>query len=182
MNRERVVAWTLFFAMFVVTSSCSHGVPDEQRNYLPSVNNGDGSYRFSETQLKEMVRTPLDQGLFLRYVEAKWPLDKLKAYCATHKPMPRGYQNLVAEHRCFNESVIPIHKGEQHGFDRIYVYVNDDEGKSNYYGSLATEWRRWEYSLNLVQGKDHWSIIESLPNDFMDNSTKYVPQRQGQTK
>ena len=180
MNRERVVIWALLFAMFVA-SSCSHGVPEEQRKYLPSINNGNGSYSFSEEQLKEMAKTSLDRSLFLQYVETKWPIDKLKTYCATHEPMPEGYQNLVAEHLCFNEWNIPIHKGHQ-DFDKIYVYANEDDGTSNYYGSLAVEWRRWEYSLNLVRGKDRWFIIESLPNDFMDNPSKYVPQHRGQAK
>ena len=69
-----------------------------------------------------------------------------------------------------------MHKGKQHGFDKIYVYATEDDGKSNYYGSLTQNWRRWDYSLNMACGKDHWVIIESLPNDFMDNPAKYLPQ------
>lgn len=70
--------------------------------YLPSIDNGDDSYRFSKEQLEEMAKNPLNQRLFLRYLEAKWPLDKLKTYCTTHEPMPPEEQNLVGE-KCFDE-------------------------------------------------------------------------------
>jgi len=75
-----------------------------------------------------------------------------------------------------------VHKGKQHNFDKIYVYVSDEGGESNYYGSLAQTWRRWDYSLNMVRGKDHWAIIDSLPNDFMDNPAKYLPRQAVQKK
>jgi len=145
--------------------------------YLPSIDNGDGSYRFSKAQLAEMARTPLDRSLFLQYVETKWPLDKLKSYCTKENIWPEGYQNLVATHLCFHEWEIPVHKGKKHDFDKIFVYVSDDGGESNYYGSLAKTWRRWDYSLNVIRGKDCWAIIESLPNDFMNNPAKYLPER-----
>jgi Flp pilus assembly protein TadD len=143
--------------------------------YVPSIDGGDGFHHFSEAQLKEMVRTPLDRTLFVRYVETKWPLSRLKEYCTDTNRFPKGYQNLVVESLCFHEWQIPLHNG-QHEFDKIYVYANEDTGKSNYYGSLATDWRRWVYSLNMFRGRDHWVIIESLPNDFMDNPSKYLPQ------
>jgi len=96
--------------------------------------------------------------------------------------LPEAYQNLVYSNLCFNEKEIPVHKDKHDGFETIYVYVCEDDGKGNYYGSLATDWQRWEYSLNMVRGKKNWFIIESLPNDFMDNPTKYLPQQPVQGK
>ena len=150
--------------------------------YVPSIDNGNGSHRFSESQLKEMAKMPLDRGLFLRYIEAKWPLDRVKTFCVPEHRFPEGEQNLVPDKLCFGEWEIPVHKGKQHDFDRIYVYVSEDDGKSNYYGSVTPDWHQWEYSLNIVRGKDHWAIIESLPNDFMDNPAKYLPKQAGKEK
>jgi len=127
-----------------------------------------------------MARTPLDRSLFLQYVETQWPLDKLKSFCTKANLLQD--QNLVPQNLCFNEWEIPVHEGKQHGFDKIFVYVSDDGGESNYYGSLAKTWRRWDYSLNMVRGKDHWAIIDSLPNDFMDNPAKYLPGQAVQKK
>jgi hypothetical protein len=149
--------------------------------YLPSVNNWNGSHRFSDAQLKRLAETPLDRELFVRYIEAKWPLDKLRAYCTPENLWPEC-QNLVPQNLCFNEWEIPLHRDRQHEFDRVYVYVSDDGGKSNYFGSAATDWRRWEYSLNVYRGKHYWVIIESLPNDFMDNPDEYVPQQEARSK
>jgi hypothetical protein len=70
---------------------------------------------------------------------------------------------------------IVVHETMKHEFDKIYVYVNDDDGRSNYFGEAGTKWNRWEYSLNIFRGHDHWVIIECLPNDFVDNLAKYVP-------
>jgi tetratricopeptide (TPR) repeat protein len=148
--------------------------------YVPSIDNGNDSYRFPEAQLKQMARTRLDQTLFLRYMEAEWPLSKLKAYCTPKNRFPEGCQNLVPENDLFGD--VLLHVGKKHEFDKIYVYVCEDDGKSNYFGSLATDWRRWDYSLNVVRGKDHWAIVESLPNDFMDNPAKYLPGRAVQKK
>ena len=62
--------------------------------YVPSIDSGDGFHRFSEAQLKQMARTPLDRGLFLRYLEAKWPLSKLKAYCTAKNLLPEASVNM----------------------------------------------------------------------------------------
>jgi len=150
--------------------------------YVPSVDNGDGSHRFSDVQLKEMAKSSLDRRLFLQYIEAKWRLTKLKAHCTQANVWPEGCQNLVPEKLCFNEWKTPVHEGKQHGFDAIYVYVSESDGKSNYVGSATPDWRRWKYSLNMVRGKDHWAIIEGLPNDFMDNPAKYGGQRAVESK
>ena len=87
--------------------------------YVPSIDNGNGSHRFSEAQLKQMAKTPLDQGLFLRYVEAKWPIGRLKAFCTREHRWPPGMQNLVPDNLCFNEWEIPIHKANATGSTRF---------------------------------------------------------------
>mgnify|MGYP000858048677 CR=1 FL=1 len=143
--------------------------------YVPASGCRDVSARFSDAQLKEMSETSLDATLFLRYVEARWPLSRLKTYCTADRRLPEIWQNLVGDH-CFPEA-LAVHKGHHDGFDKIYVYACHDEGmdgKCSYVGSLMTNWRRWTYSLNVVRGGDHWAIIENLPNDFMDNPGKYL--------
>jgi tetratricopeptide (TPR) repeat protein len=150
--------------------------------YVPST----GS--FSEAQLKEMAKTSLDETLFVRYIEAKWPVSRLKNYCTKDNRWPSGDvtndipapQNLVGKYRSDN---LPVHKDTHAGFDNIYVYVCEDDGKDFcYVGSSMTDWRRWEYSLNIFRGKDHWAIIEDLPNDFMDHPEKYLPGRAARGK
>ncbi len=150
--------------------------------YVPSIDNGNGSHRFSETQLAEMAKTSLDRRLFLQYIEVKWPLNNVKAFCVPDQRLPEGCQNLVPDRLCFGEWEIPVHSGKSHHFDKIYVYVSEDDGMSNYFGSVTPDWHRWEYSLNIVRGRDHWAIIESPPNDFMDNPVKYLPQQPVQAK
>jgi hypothetical protein len=173
--------WAVVCLVMLVGCKPSAVGTNPEAAYLPSIDNGNGSHRFSEAQLKQMARTPLGRSLFLRYVEAKWPLSKLKAYCTPEHRWPEGeWQNLVSENNLFGD--VPLHEGKQHEFDKIYVYVSEDDGKSNYFGSVATNWRRWDYSLNIFRGKDHWAIIESLPNDFMDHPTKYLPQQPVQRK
>ncbi|MCE5267519.1 MAG: tetratricopeptide repeat protein [Planctomycetaceae bacterium] len=146
--------------------------------YVPSVNYRNVSASFSDAQVKEMAKTSLDHKLFLQYIEIRWPLDKLKIYCTPERRFPDTCQNLVGD-TCFPET-LTVHAGHHDGFDKISVYACHDEGmdgKCSYAGSLMSDWRRWDYSLNMIRGKDHWVIIESLPNDFMDNPSKYLPRR-----
>ena len=144
----------------LLLSSCSSG--DSQ--YLPSVGDGDG-YRFSEAQLEHMAKTPLKRDLFVRYIQAKWPLEKIKTFCTPENRFP-DVQNLVGQNEW---GKIPLYEG-QHDFDRIFVYVSEDDGKSIYHP--ATLFRRWEYSLNIIRGKEQWTAIETLPNDLVDESSK----------
>ena len=147
--------------------------------YVPAVNYRNLSASFSDAQLKEMAKTSLDRTLFLRYIEAKWPVSRLKTHCTKANRFPEMAQNLVGN-TCLSLSV---HKDDHNGFDKIFVYACDDSGKStSYCGSLMSDWRRWDYSLNIVRGKDYWVIIETLPNDFMDNPAKYLPGRAVQKK
>jgi len=155
----------------VLLASCTKTDTDGSSKYSPSIRNGD-SYRFSELQLKRMAETHLDRDSFLRYVETKWPISRLKAYCTPENRWPGECQNLVKLNDLFGD--IAVHEGKSDRFDRIYVYVCEDDGKNNYYGEAGTEWKRWEYSLNVCRGQDRWAIIECLPNDFVDNLAKYV--------
>jgi hypothetical protein len=129
-----------------------------------------------------MANTQLDRSLFVRYIESKWPLSKLTAYCTPKNVIPKNLQNLVPDKLGFKEWQIPVHQGKQHEFDKIFVYASEDVGNSNYSDSLAKNWRRWTYSLNMTRGKDHWTIIENLLNDFMENPGKYLPQPQVRDK
>ena len=76
-------------------------------------------------------------------------------------------QNLVAL-KCPLET--DLFKGKVTGFDRIWVYVSEDDGKNTYFEDAGRNWHRWTYSLHIVQGTKHWAIIEELPNDFMDSA------------
>jgi hypothetical protein len=93
--------------------------------YVPSIDNGNGLHRFSDAQLREMAKSSLDQGLFLRYIEAKWPLSKLKTHCTQANLGPERMQNLVPIKLCFKEREIPIHKDGRHEFDKKYAYANE---------------------------------------------------------
>ena len=119
-----------------------------------------------------MAKTPLKRDLFVHYIEAKWPLAKIKAFCTPENRFP-DVQNLVGQNEW---GEIPLYEGQQHDFDRICVYVSEDDGKSIYFGTAGTDWKRWEYSLNITRGKEQWTVIETLPNDLVDNPAKYVPQ------
>jgi hypothetical protein len=107
----------------------------------------------------------LETNRLVAYLEQKWPVEHLKAYCTKTNTFPKGYQNLVAL-RCPIET--DLHKGKAYGFDRVWVYVSEDDGR-------ATKWHRWTYSINVNRGKHYWVIIEQLPNDFVDSS-RYDPK------
>ena len=175
MSRQHKGMAVIFIACLLL-SSCSSSDSGESSEYLPSIRDGD-SYRFSTAQLERMVKTPLKRDLFLRYMEAKWPLTKIMSFCTPENRWPELMQNLVKHNDQFGD--VPLYEGQQHDFDKIFVYVCEDDGKSNYFGLAGTKWKRWEYSLNIVRNKDHWAIIEHLPNDFTDNPNKYLSQ-QGQ--
>jgi len=130
------------------------------------------AYRFTEEQLARMTRTKLETNRLVAYLEQRWPVERLKAYCAKTNTFPEGYQNLVA-HRCPVES--DLHKRRAHGFDRVWVYVSEDDGRATYFEEAGTKWHRWKYSINVRRGKRHWVIIEQLPNDFVDSS-RYDPK------
>jgi len=164
MNRQCGAVVT--FVACLLLCSCSRSGPQ----YLPSVREGDG-YRFSAAQLERMAKTPLKRDLFVHYIEAKWPLAKIKAFCTPENVFP-DVQNLVGSNEWRD---IPLYDG-QHDFDRIFVYVSEDDGKSIYFGTAGTDWKRWEYSLNIIRGKDQWTVIETLPNDLVDKPAKYLPQ------
>jgi hypothetical protein len=103
MKRNRISKTTACLVICLFLTSCSR----EDSKYVPSIDNGNGSYRFSKAQLAEMARTPLDRSMFVQYVEAKWPLDKLKAYCTKANLLQD--QNLVPQNLCFDEWEIPVH-------------------------------------------------------------------------
>jgi hypothetical protein len=128
------------------------------------------AYRFTKDQLASMSRTKLDTNRVVHYLEHRWPIERLRAYCAETNSWHDWYQNLVA-HNCVVET--EVHRGKKADFDRIWIYVDQDDGRDNtYFGEAGTRWHRWAYSLNTVRDTNHWVVIEQLPNDFMD-SAKY---------
>lgn len=146
--------------------------------YVPAVRSvatngvfkGSPIYQFSEEQLKHMEATPLDQHKFIRYLEEKWTLDRIRSSCKPANEWRDGLQNLTRADFFFETD---IHTTVRHEFDRIYVYVCDYAGSNQpahalYPGSAGTDWHRWTYSLNMSKSNAHWAIIEDLPNDFMD--------------
>jgi len=130
------------------------------------------AYRFSEEQLARMAGTKLETNRLVVYLEQKWPVERLKAHCSKTNTFPKNYQNLVAI-RCPIDT--DLYKGRATGFDRVWVYVSEDDGHATYIEEAGSEWHRWTYSINVTRGKRHWVIIERLPNDFVDSS-RYDPR------
>lgn len=129
-------------------------------------------YRFSDRQLEQMAKTKLDTNRFIAYIEKRWPLERLEAFCVRSNLWPRGYQNLVAINCPIDAE---IHRDKKHRFDRITVYVSEDDGQGAYVEGAGWNWHRWKYSLNVNRKRDHWGIIEVLPNDFMDSPQYAAP-------
>lgn len=138
------------------------------RSYLPQPVVGEAdSYRHTDEQRARMARSPLQAERFVPYIEHLWSLKRLRAYCVPKNVMPKDVQNLVVEHLALKTDLF---QGQDTGFDRISVYVDDDDGRATYVGKASqTQWHRWTYSLNVKRGKDFWVIIATLPNDFMDS-------------
>lgn len=130
------------------------------------------AYRFTDDQLARMARTKLDAKRLVAYLERKWSVERLQAYCIPANTRSRDQQNLVAFNCPINTD---LHKGASHGFDRVSVYVSDEDKQETYSSAdLAKKFHRWLYSINVSLGESHWAIIEALPNDFMDSS-QYDP-------
>ncbi|HEX5219918.1 MAG TPA: hypothetical protein VFZ59_10145 [Verrucomicrobiae bacterium] len=127
------------------------------------------AYRFTEEQLAHMARTRLETNKFVSYVEKRWPIKRLQAYCVADNTRPPLWQNLVAQPCVETE----LFKGKTTGFDKVWVYVGEDDGRNTYFEETGTRWHRWTYSLNIERAGSQWVIIEQLPNDFMD-SPNYV--------
>ncbi len=126
------------------------------------------AYRFTEEQLARMARTKLETNRFLAYLERRWPVERLQAYCVRANERPDNVQNLVVA-KCTLET--DLYKNKFQGVDRIWVYVSEDDGNNtSYFEDAGSKWHRWVYSLNIERGKKHWTIIEQLPNDFMDTA------------
>jgi hypothetical protein len=174
----------LFAALVCLSLSCQtrNGPEDPYVPKLQLVETNDFTgkpevaYRFTEEQLNRMAQTKLETNRLVAYLENRWPIERLQAFCVPTNRFPEMAQNLVA-YNCPIET--DLYKGKAHGFDRIWVYVSQDDGQDNgrkvtYVGEAGTHWHRWECSLNIVRGGSHWVIGVTLPNDFMD-SPKYDP-------
>jgi hypothetical protein len=127
------------------------------------------AYRFTEAQLACMAGTKLDTNRFVLYVKRRWPIERLRAYCVAANQRPELAQNLVSEKTVVERD---LYQGEITGFDRVWVYVSQDDGTNTYFEDAGRNWHRWTYSLNVDRGGRDLGIIEQLPNDFLD-SPKY---------
>ena len=175
----------LNLAVAIVASSALAGVlaywlawHNQRDEYLPSVPCADGAYVFSDQQKARMAKTPLDRELFVRYVESEWPIEKLYAFC-TPERANLDLQGLVPHELLFGTWEIPIYRGINHGFDKLYVYASGDDGNngfSRYFGEAATEWRRWGYAVIIRKDDKEWETDGCLPNDFMDRPNRYLPR------
>jgi hypothetical protein len=125
------------------------------------------AYRFTEEQLARMSRTKLETNRFVSYVNRRWPIERLQAYCVPLNQRPELWQNLVSKNTVLQ---MDLYKAESTGFDRVWVYVDQDDGKNTYFEEAGRNWRRWTYSLNVRKGARDWVIIEELPKDFMDST------------
>jgi hypothetical protein len=131
------------------------------------------AYSFTEDQLARMARTKLDGHRLVAYLENKWSVERLKAYCVETNILSKDQQNLVAFNRPVNTD---LHKGAAHGFDEVSVYVSDEDKQETYSSAaLAKKFHRWIYSINVHRGGSQWALIEALRNDFMDSS-QYDPR------
>jgi hypothetical protein len=132
------------------------------------------AYRFTKAQLARMAGTKLETNRFLAYVERRWPIERLQAFCVPANEPPELWQNLVVA-KCPLKT--DLYQGEATGFDRIWVYVSEDDGNNTYFEDAGRNWHRWAYSLNIERGRNCWAIIERLPNDFMDSANYMVTSR-----
>lgn len=129
------------------------------------------AYRFTEEQRTRMAHTNLETNRFLVYLERRWPLKRLQAYCVPAREHSDLWQNLVPVKTVLEAD---LYQGEVTGFDKVWVYVSQDDGdNTTYFEDAGRNWHRWEYSLNIKKADHYWVIIEQLPNDFMD-SPKYA--------
>src|SRR5258708_3578115 len=113
-------------------------------------------YCFTQDHLTRMSHTRLDTNRVVRYLEYRWPIQRLSKYCVETNTWPEGHQNLVA-HNCTVET--DLHRANTGGFDRIWVYVDQDDGHSTNVGEAGAKWHRWTFSLNVQRGFKHWVII-----------------------
>lgn len=166
-----------FVSAVLLLGSTTEGWAQSQPkdSYLPQLVAGKSNeYRFTDEQLARMARSSLQADRFVDYIEHRWPLERLQTFCVPRNIWPEGAQNLVFENVKVSTDLF---KGKKTGFDRIWVYVDQDDGQNTTYsGTTGTNWHRWIYSLNVQRGEKFWVIIETLPNDFMDSERYRVKE------
>ena len=135
------------------SSSSAQGDPYTPRLPIAETNDFTGkpgmAYRFTEAQLARMTDTKLDTNRFVSYVKRRWPIERLRAYCVLANQRPELAQNLVSEKTVLERD---LYQGESTGFDRVWVYVSQDDGTNTYFEDAGRNWHRWTYSLNVDRG------------------------------
>ncbi len=144
---------------------------DNVKWYVPeeiSRTNDGTTGRFSERQIKHMDSNMLTEEVFLKYIHARFPGDKLDDFATKDNLSSPMTQNLVGN-LCF-EKFFKLYKDKSIGYDDVYVYVVENDYKNMVlHNSLINDWDRWSYSFNISRGKEIWCIIGNLPNEIMDN-------------
>ncbi|MBS0207735.1 MAG: hypothetical protein JSS27_02160 [Planctomycetes bacterium] len=152
---------------------------EQPEGYAPEVKHetdGGVFYTFAPKQAEHMLATPLDRDVLIEYLETRWSLPMLHAWCTPRRRFPDHFQNLVPDRLLFDTFDLAMHDDQPHKFDKIFVYVGEEDWRhTRYFGDAGVHWYRWSYSLNVLRGDDHWAIIEYLPNDLMDRPEKYLP-------
>jgi hypothetical protein len=77
-----------------------------------------------------MSRTKLGTNRFVAYLEHRWPIKRLRAYCVPKNELPESWQNLVVAKLALETE---LYAGKVTGFDRIWVYVSEDDGHDTYF-------------------------------------------------
>jgi hypothetical protein len=97
-----------------------------------------------------------------KFLEQRWPLAAIQAFCIPERRHNNGYQNLVAG---FDGPVVwhgSLYLGVATGFDKIAWYANTKDGRAT------------KFSLGVERGKDFW-LLEIGAEESMKKPPDYLP-------
>ena len=162
MIKKTTILWAIILSL---TAFRCWTMADEYQPAVLAKEDEQGKWwKFSKSQLEHMHKVPLDTARFLKYLQQKWTLDRIRRYCIPQNRFPEAWQNLVGN-EVFRSS---LYTNAPNEFAEILVYVCDDYESCLYSDGAKREWNRWTYSLNISSSNAVWVIIETLPNNFMD--------------
>jgi hypothetical protein len=96
------------------------------------------------------------------FLEQRWPLAAIKAFCVPERRHNNSYQNLV---RGFDGSVVwegTLHQSIPTGFDKIAWYANTKDGRATM------------FSLGVKRGEDFWQL-EGGSEESVKTPPDYLP-------
>jgi hypothetical protein len=97
-----------------------------------------------------------------KFLEQRWPLDAIRAFCIPERRHNNMYQNLVAG---FNGQAVwegTLYRGTATGFDKIAWYANTENGRATV------------FSLGAKRGEDFW-VIEGGSEESVKTPPDYLP-------